>query len=368
MMIEIDGKSRRRRWSFRIGVAIIIAVIFPAMIAEFIAPYPYGEGRIQDADARPTLPSWRNVGGAFLLRPVLLGRPDSSPCYGQSLPGNECAYPIILFPKGYEYRLFGFIPMNRRLFGTQGAGDQTPRLYLLGADENGRDRLSRLLVAAKSSLSVAILSTILASLIGVLIGAAAGYGSQMLSGRKGLWLESSLMRLADSTLALPSLVLILAARAAYPVDMPPLQAELLMIKIFVVLGWAETARLTCGLVLDFRKRDFVLAARSLGASSWRVLRTHILRMAFRPLMAQALLLLSDLFLAETSLSFLGVGLQPPEPSWGNMLKTSFNIQTIRNPGAWAELSPAFLIIVFVFGIRLLAQGLEKREENHRNKP
>lgn len=360
-MNRFDEISNPRRWSFQIGVLIVLAVVVPALLSEFFAPYPYHAARVQDANAPPSHLEWRRLGGWPPLRPVLKSSPGDGSCEAVKTE-NDCLHPIILFPAGPSYRLFGFLPMKRRLFGVQDAGERTPRLYLLGADEAGRDLLSRLLTAANSSIRVAIASTILAGLFGVIIGATAGYASQLLPGRFGQWMESGLMRMMDCMLALPSLLLILAARAAYPPEMRPRQAEFLMIGIFVALGWAEIARLTSGLVLDFRHREFVLAARSLGASSWRVLRTHILLMASRPLLAQTLLLLSDFFLAETTLSFLGVGLQPPEPSWGNMLKTSFTIQTIRNPAAWTELSPAVMIIVFVFGVRLLAQSLDRREK------
>src|SRR5262249_20787034 len=144
-------------------------------------------------------------------------------------------------------------------------------------------------------------------------------------GRAGRWLDAVLMRGADVMLALPTLVLILAVRATYPPELPPERASSMMITILVALGWAEMARLVYGLVLELRERDFIYAAMSLGSSPARVLFRHILPNAARPLLAQVLLILPAFLLAEISLSYLGVGLQEPEPSWGNMLTSATDL-------------------------------------------
>jgi peptide/nickel transport system permease protein len=153
-------------------------------------------------------------------------------------------------------------------------------------------------------------------------------------------------------------VLILAVRATFPPGLPPADAIKLMLIIFVMLGWAEMARLARGLTRELRRREYVVAAVSLGCSPARLIVRHILPGAALPLAARALLILPAFLLAETALSFLGVGLQEPEASWGSLL-TSVDGRLFKRGHALAELSPALAIMLFVLGARLLGDGLGK---------
>jgi peptide/nickel transport system permease protein len=199
-------------------------------------------------------------------------------------------------------------------------------------------------------------------LLGVLIGGCAGYAVRWLTHWPTNWIDVVLMRVADVMLALPTLLLALAARAAFPPELPPQRAAFLLIAIFVALGWAETARVTRGLVLELRQREFVLAAISLGASSRRILTRHILPNAARPLLMQTMLLLPAFLLSETSLSFLGVGVQEPEASWGSLLTAAADLTLLQNSNALVLLAPAFSIMLFVVGVRLLSQGIQRVDD------
>jgi peptide/nickel transport system permease protein len=235
----------------------------------------------------------------------------------------------------------------------QDAGQRdAPRISLLGTDGLGRDRLSRLLKGARFSLIVGPTGMLLASVLGIVLGCLAGYG--------GRTLDALLMRAADVMMALPVLVLILAARAAFPLELPPARAALLLIMIFVAVGWAEMARLARGLVMALRGREFVLAAAALGLSKTRILFRHILPNAARPLLVQMTLMLPFFLLTETALSFLGVGLQEPEASWGNMLAEASDITLLRR-APLELLSPALAIFLFVLGARLLGDGLKSKQ-------
>jgi peptide/nickel transport system permease protein len=161
-------------------------------------------------------------------------------------------------------------------------------------------------------------------------------------------------------MSLPVLVLILAARAAFPLELPPMRAALLLISIFLAVGWAEMARLSRGLVVALRRREFVLAAESIGLTQTRILFRHILPNALRPLVVQVTLMLPAFLLAETALSFLGVGLQEPEASWGNMLAAAAD-PTLLAEQPLVLLSPAFAIFLFVLGVRLLSDGLKSKD-------
>ncbi|MCA1556358.1 MAG: ABC transporter permease, partial [Acidobacteria bacterium] len=263
--------------------------------------------------------------------------------------------------RGSSYKLFGLFPTDRHLFGVAydvrqnseppvGTNAPPQRVYLLGTDDFGRDRLSRLLLASRFSLAVGPLGTLLAGVLGIFLGCVSGY-----AGRK---VDALLMRAADAMLALPVLVLILAVRAAFPLVLLPAQAGGLLVLIFVAIGWAEMARLARGLVLGLREREFVLAAVSLGLTETRILFRHILPNAARPLIVQLSLMLPAFLLAETALSYLGVGVPEPGASWGNMLREAGN-STLLSQQPLVLLSPAFAIFLFVLGVRLLSDGLRR---------
>ena len=203
-------------------------------------------------------------------------------------------------------------------------------MQLLGTDSVGRDRFSRLLIASRFSLIVGPVGTLLASALGIFLGCLAGFGGRVF--------DAVLMRIADAMMALPALVLILAARAAFPLKLSPAHSGLLMIAIFGLIGWAEMARLTRGLVLSLRRREFVLAAESLGLSKARILFRHILPNAMRPLLVQVTLMLPFFLLTETALSFFGAGPQSPEASWGNMLTEAGDSQSFSQPALHAACS------------------------------
>ena len=258
------------------------------------------------------------------------------------------AFPIDLFARAGTYSVLGLFSSDVHLFGVASEGEtEPPRLLLLGSDELGRDRFSRLVYAVRFSLIVAPLGTLLATLIGILIGIVSGYAPRLV--------DSFLMGTADTMLSLPTLILILAARAAFPLELPPLSAAFLLVMIFAFTGWAEIARVARGLVVAVRQREFVLAARASGVTETRILFRHILPNIASPIVTQATLMLPAFLLYEVALSFLGVGLQEPEPSLGNMLTAASDLTRLQNePGL--VLSPAIVIFLFVLAVRLAKPG------------
>ncbi|MFL6209929.1 MAG: ABC transporter permease [Pyrinomonadaceae bacterium] len=359
-------RGRLRRHARLIaGLSIILLFYLVALSADFIAPYDYRALSRGELDAPPTPIHFRTADGDWHARPFIYARRLTDPLARTYTEETTRAYPLTLFARGYAYRLFGLIPTERHLFGVQAAAqlmqpqtappnaaDLIPRVYLLGTDGSGRDRLSRLLRATRFSLLVGPLGTLCAAALGILIGCIAGY-----TGRTA---DALLMRAADVMLALPELLLILAARAAFPINLESTQAAVLLIAIFIALGWAEMARVTRGLVLALRQREFVLAATGLGLSEARILFRHILPNAARPLVVQVSLLLPAFLLAETALSYLGVGVQEPEVSWGNMLRDAGDInQLAAQP--FLLLTPAVAIFIFVLGVRLMSSGLRRAD-------
>jgi peptide/nickel transport system permease protein len=340
---EWPGLARRNK---RLALGLLLVAIFyvVAFTADFLAPYDYRAQARREPSAPPSEWHWRG------LRPFVYPVRLTDPLNRTYAEDTAQPYDLELLARGFEYQLLGVIPTDRHLFGVRGAGTDGPRVYLLGTDALGRDRFSRLLRAARFSLLVGPLGALLASVLGVALGCAAGYRRRRV--------DALLMRAADTMMALPALVIILAARAAFPLELPPWRAGVMMVTIFALVGWAEMARLARGLVLAVREREFVTAARSLGLTEGRILWRHVLPNLARPLVVQFMLLLPTFLLAETALSFLGVGLQEPEPSWGNMLAEAANV-TLLNASPFVLLTPALAIFAFVLAVRLCGDGLKK---------
>jgi len=291
----------------RFAVVLLAAVYASAVLAGFLAPYdPVEQNRLL-AFAPPTRLHLVDDSGRLHLRPfvyALVPRPGTFDVYDED---RSQRYPIRLFPQGASYRLAGLIPGDRHLFGV----DEPARLFLIGSDEYGRDLFSRLIHGTQISPVAGLLAACLAVSVGLVIGGVAGfYGSVT---------DQVLMRVAELVMAVPWLYLLLALRAALPLALEPIHAFLLVVVVIGVVGWARPARLVRSVVLSARTRDYVLAARSFGASDARVLRRHVLPEALGVALTQLALLVPQCVLAEVTLSFFGLGVGEPLPSWGNML-------------------------------------------------
>jgi len=224
--------------------------------------------------------------------------------------------------------------------------------HLFGTDQLGRDILTRLLYAGRISLTVALIATLLATLIGTIIGAVAGYA--------GGWVDTVLMRLTDVMLTLPLLPMLMIASASLRefVALQRLLGNLLsvfiIISVVTIFGWMSVARLVHGSVLSLREREFMEAARALGASGWLLITKHLIPNSLAPIIVSATLSFGAVVVFEATLSFLGLGVQPPIPSWGNMLNEVQGIM-FRNPAL--AFYPGLCIFFTVLSINFLGDGL-----------
>ncbi len=351
MQDEYSARKRKRiSTARRLAAAVLFLFVAVVVLADFLAPYDYTAQSRQATSAPPSTVRIRDENGG-LRRPFIYQRRLADPLTFRYEEIAENKYALGLLVEGDPHNLFGLIQTRIHLFGVMSDDPSAPRLHLLGTDALGRDRFSRLLIAIRFSLLVSPVGAALACLLGILIGLISGYA--------GRAIDTILMGAADSMLALPTLVLILAARAAFPLELPPMRAAVLLILIFALTGWATMARLTRGVVRSLKEMEFVLAARSIGLSELRVLFRHILPNAAPVLITQSLILLPYFLLSEVALSFLGVGLQEPEPSLGNMLAAASDItQLARQP--FLLLAPAIVIFLFVLAIRTLAPDTDRQ--------
>jgi peptide/nickel transport system permease protein len=298
----------------RRAALFLIALTAFALLAPALAPYEAGQAFREYLHAPPMRPHFDG------LSPVV--------------------HPIVLADR-LEQRFEPDLSRTVKLPWVE--QDNNAPVFLLGADDFGRDVLSRLLYGARTSIGLSLFATLGAVLIGALAGAWAGY--------RGGWVDEAIMRVADFVLVLPVIYVVLVLRAVLPLVLPASTVFLLVSWIFVLVGWPFVAKGVRAIVAVERHREYVQAARSLGAGPFRILTTHLIPACGGHLLVQATLLLPAFILAEATLSFIGLGFPDPVASWGTMLAGAGNYNAVaRFP--WT-LAPAAAIFVVVLCTNLL---------------
>ena len=252
-------------------------------------------------------------------------------------------YYLTLFPDGFEYKFLGIFKTKKHLLGVQKGGE----LFLLGCDINGRDNFSRLLYGGQVSLTIGFLALFISFPIGLIYGGIAGYFGGIV--------DSVMMRFAEAVMSIPSFYLLIILAAILPSGMTSSQRFMLITVILALIGWAGFSRVVRGMVLSIKTQDFVRAARSIGASRARIILKHILPQTSSYVIIAITLSVPGYILAESGLSFLGLGIQQPDASWGNMLKEAQEFANIiYRP--WL-LTPGFLIFVAVLSFNLMGDTI-----------
>ena len=324
----------------RPGTWILLGILglshLAILFAGFLAPYDPAAQNRELPYAAPSRIHFSDHNGLHLRPLVCTSTSDESE--------EHCVqHPIHLFVEGGEYRILGFIRSDLHLFGV----DEPGRVFLLGTDSFGRDELSRLLYGGQISLAAGLVATFLALLAATVIGVISGY--------YGGWIDESLMGWAELFLALPWLYFLLVMRTLLPLHASPTGTFLLLTAVIGVIGWARPARLIRGIVLSARSRDYVTAARGFGGSDFYLLKRHILPQAIGVLLTQAALLVPQYVAAEVTLSFFGLGVSEPTPSWGNMM-SALQQYSVLVSYSWL-LAPAAALVVTSVMYWLLADTI-----------
>lgn len=258
---------------------------------------------------------------------------------------DDKVIPIGFFVEGSTYRLWGLFEMNRRLMGPI---DPTQPMNLLGTDSLGRDLLSRVIYGTRISMSIGLIGVVTSLIIGTILGALSGYF--------GGWVDLSIQRLIEVISAIPTIPLWLGLAAAIPITWSPLRVYFIITLIVSLLAWTSLAREVRGRFFSLKGEDFVTAALLDGSSQRRVIFRHILPSLTSHILAVVTLAIPTMIVAETALSFLGIGLKPPVVSWGVLLQDAQNIRTVAT-APWLLIWPSAMVVVSVLSFNFLGDGL-----------
>jgi peptide/nickel transport system permease protein len=336
-------------WKFRkhrlatIAAPILIVLYLSALFADFLSPYLPEERNARARFAPPQLIRFRDLEGNWQA-PFVYGleRITDPETLRRTFEINpEEKYPVEFLGRGAQYKLLGLFRTDVHLIWSEGP------MHLLGTDDLGHDLFSRILYGSRISLSIGLVGVTITFTLGMIIGGISGY--------LGGTVDTLVQRTIDLLISIPTIPLWMSLAAALPRDWPPLRIYLGIVVITSVIGWAGLARVVRGKLLALREEDFAMAARLAGARDMRIILRHMLPSFASYIIVSLTLSIPGTILGETSLSFIGLGLQPPVVSWGVLMQQAQNVVAIAHY-PWL-LSPALWIVVTVLMFNFLGDGL-----------
>jgi peptide/nickel transport system permease protein len=341
-------------WKFRrhklamIGLAIVLALYGIAIFADFLAPNDPGAVNAQYTYAPPQgLNFLRQEGGETIFGAYVYGyqseiNPDT---LAKTFTIDESqVIPVGFFVDGYEYKLLGIISTDIHLFGPK---DSNEVFFPLGADRLGQDLLSRLILGTRISMSVGLVGVAISLVLGIVLGGISGYF--------GGAVDTAMQRFIEFLQSIPTIPLWLGLAAAVPGTWSPLRTFFAITLILSLIGWTGLARVVRGRFLSLREEEFVTAARLDGAGEMRIILRHMVPSFSSHIIASLTLAIPATILAETSLSFLGLGLRSPINSWGVLLQEAQNIRSVST-APWLLL-PGLMVVLAVIALNFLGDGL-----------
>jgi len=342
-------------WKFKknrmaIVGAVILIILYTSFVGvpEFVSPYLL-EHTSNFTEARPQVIRFVDQEGKFHLRPFVYGLNKKIDLIKRLRTFEEDPtrqYPIYFFVKGEPYKLLGLIPTDFHLYGLI-SDDPEASIFIMGTDALGRDYFTRLLYGGRLSLLIGLIGVFLTLIFGSVLGAISGY--------YGGALDMLVQRTTEFLNAFPDIPLFMALAAAIPTFWSPIAVYFMLTIILSFVRWGGLARQVRGMILSLREREYVLAAKSAGASDGRVMFRHLLPGAMSHIIVIATLSIPGMILSETALSWLGLGLRPPLTSWGVLLQDAATVRAIRFT-PWLLWTVPFIIVV-VLAFNMLGDGL-----------
>jgi peptide/nickel transport system permease protein len=338
---------------------VILFFCFVGLFAEFLAPSVPDASRPQFTNAPPQDLGFfvTDAEGNSRFQLHVTGyamEVDQASLRRTYVPDPEQVVPVGLFVPGPAYKMWGLFDANIHLLGPLSASDT---MYLLGTDRLGRDLLSRLIYGTRISMSIGLVGVCISLLLGVTLGA--------LSGFYGGAVDTVIQRVIEVISSMPTIPLWLGLAAAIPLTWSPLTVYFVITLIVSLFGWTGLAREVRGRFFALRGEDFVTAAKLDGSSERRVIFRHILPSLTSHILAVVTLALPTMIVAETALSFLGIGLKAPIVSWGVLLQEAQNVRTIAN-APWQLIWPAGAVVVTVLAYNFLGDGMRDAADPYEN--
>ena len=330
-------------------LAGLVAFHAAILLAGFVAPYDVEQQDRDLAYAPPTHLHFVDATGKFHFIPFVCALEPSNDAPDEYADNCSSAFPVRIFASGTQYKLLGLFVSRVHLFGVRGP----VKVFLMGTDGFGRDVFSRFIYGGQISMLAGLLATLLSLTLGTMGGLLAGY--------YGGWVDLVIMSTAELFVALPWLYLLFAVRASLPLSLQPSQAFLLLIAVIGSIGWARPAKLIRAVALSSKEQHCVLAARLFGGSDVYLIRRHIFPDSYSIIVTQATLLIPQYILAEVVLSFLGLGVAEPTPSWGNMLSVLHQYSVLVSH--WWMLLPGVMLVPLFLGYLLLAGNLGPKRQS-----
>lgn len=348
------------RQKVAVASLVIVALLYlVGAFAEFLAPYDTDMTRPQFTYAPPQGISLFVTGpnGSWQFMPHASGYTitvDEAAMRRTFTVDPEKIVPLGFFVTGESYKFWGLFESNIHFIGPI-SPKQT--VYFLGSDRIGRDVLSRLIYGTRISLSIGLVGVVISLFLGVFLGGISGY--------YGGAIDTVIQRLVEIVSAMPTIPLWMGLAAAIPLAWPPALVYFTVTAIVSLLGWTSLAREVRGRFFALRDEDFVTAARLDGSNEMRLIFRHMLPSITSHLLAMMTLAVPAMIIAETSLSFLGIGLKPPVVSWGVLLQDAQNIRAIAN-APWLLVWPALAVMLSVLSFNFLGDGLRDAADPYGN--
>lgn len=329
-----------------IGALMVITLVILAAFPGFFSPYSLSTPDLKSAFIPPQIVHFIDHDGNFHLEPFVYNYVytlDPKTFKVMWTEDESKTYTVKFFVQGPQYKVLGLFPSKLHLFGVEPGGT----VYILGTDKQGRDLWGKACEAGAISLSISLFGTIISIIFGSVLGVASGY--------YGGWIDNLLQRFTEFVAAFPNLPLWMALAALVPKNADSIKVFIAMAFIFALLSWTTLTREVRGKVLALRQTDYILAAKEMGASDARIIFLHLYPNVLSHVIVILTLTVPGVILAESFLSFLGIGITEPLISWGLMMRNTQDIQTLGQ-NAWI-LAPIGFIVIAVLGFNFLGDGL-----------